>query len=87
MKTRLSENRRPVKTGNPNNGIAVHVMETGHQIAWKQASVLEREAICYRRRIKEALQILKSTEHKLNLTRALTQQQLDTEFQKQFPVT
>ena len=44
MKTRLSEHRRAVKTGNPNSGIAVHVMETGHQIAWNQASMLEREA-------------------------------------------
>ena len=57
LKVRLKEHKRAVCTQLSTNGIAVHVNQTGHDIEWNSAQVLERESKWWKRRYKEALRI------------------------------
>ena len=51
LEVRLKDHRRVQQS---TNGIAVHVKETGHDIQWNSAQVLEREPMWWKRRYKEA---------------------------------
>ena len=42
-----------------NNSIAVHVMNTSHDIAWDQATIITQETHRLKRKIKEAMLIQK----------------------------
>ena len=57
LKVRMAEHKRAVRMGDVNNGLAVHVLKTGHPIEWSQVRVVERKENWCRRRIKEALKI------------------------------
>ena len=50
LEVRLMEHMRAVKTQQSTNGIAVHVKETGHDIQWNNAQVLEQEPMWWKRR-------------------------------------
>ena len=58
---RLKEHKRAVKMDNQNNGIAVHVNKTLHDIEWNNAEILEQESNWTKRKVKEALHIKEHT--------------------------
>ena len=70
LEVRLMEHMRAVKTQQSTNGIAVHVKETGHDIQWNNAQVLEQEPMWWKRRYKEALRI-QAENNTMNLDQGL----------------
>ena len=44
LDVRLKQHKRAVRNHQDNNGIAVHVGKTGHDIQWDRAQVLEEES-------------------------------------------
>ena len=57
LKQRITEHKRAVKNADSNNGLAVHVAETEHEIRWNEAEVVCREEQWTKRKIKEGLSI------------------------------
>ena len=57
MKKRMTEHKYAVKTGDPKNGIAVHVQRTQHSIDWGAARVLTTAIRYWNRRTMEAIHI------------------------------
>ena len=43
LKQRIGEHKRAVKNQDKNNGIGVHILQTGHEIKWEDAVVTHRE--------------------------------------------
>ena len=70
LEVRLKEHKRAVKTQLSNNGIAVHVNKTGHDIQWNSAQVIEQEPMWWKRRYKEALRI-QAASNTMNLDQGL----------------
>ena len=70
LKVRLSEHRQAVKSGNTNNGIAVHVQDSNHTIDWKGATVEKRVSGYWQRRTEEAIEIRRMNPN-MNLDRGL----------------
>ena len=66
LKQRITEHKRAVKNADSNNGLAVHVTRTKHQIEWDEAEVICREEHWMKRKIKESLMI-KANDNNLNL--------------------
>ena len=57
---RVKEHKRSVCRMDTNNSIAVHVMNTSHDIAWDQATIITQETHRLKRKIKEAMLIQKT---------------------------
>ena len=57
LKKRISEHKQAVKRRDQKNGIAVHVMNKGHNINWEGASVKTSEMGYWKRRVQEAIRI------------------------------
>ena len=57
LKQRITEHKRAVRNVDRNNGLAVHIAETEHEIRWDEAEVICREEQWTKRKIKEGLQI------------------------------
>ena len=57
MKKRMTEHQYAVKTGDPKNGIAVHVQKTQHSIDWGAARVQATAIRYWNRRTMEAIHI------------------------------
>ena len=55
-----------MKNQDKNNGIAVHVLQTGHEIRWEDAMVMHREQQWTKRKVKEGLSI-KAEPNNINL--------------------
>ena len=66
VKQRISEHKRAVKNVDTNNGLAVHVAETGHCIRWDETKIVCQENQWTKRKIKESLMI-KAQADNLNL--------------------
>ena len=52
LKIWLKEHQRSIKTGDPNNAIARHYIDTGHKILWDQNKVLDQERNWWKRQTK-----------------------------------
>ena len=57
LKQRITEHKRAVRNADSNNGLAVHVAESEHEIRWNEAEVVCREEQWIKRKIKEGLSI------------------------------
>ena len=57
LKTRISEHKRAVGTGDVRNANAVHWMRTGHSMDWGAAAVLDRASRWRERKVKESVYI------------------------------
>ena len=66
LKQRITEHKRAVKNVDSNNGMAVHVAKTKHQIRWDEAEVICREEQWTKRKVKEGLAIRRHDDN-LNL--------------------
>ena len=66
LRQRIIEHKRAVKNADSNNGLAVHVARTKHDIRWDKAEVVCREEQWMKRKIKESLMI-KAHGNNLNL--------------------
>ena len=60
-----------MKNQDKNNGIAVHVLQTGHKIKWEDAVVTHREQHWTKWKIKEGLSI-KAKPNNINLDTGAT---------------
>ena len=65
-KQRILEHKRAVKNADSNNGLAVHITKTKHQIEWDKAEVICREEQWMNWKIKESL-MLKAHDNNINL--------------------
>ena len=52
LKQRITEHKRAVKNADSNNGLAVHVARTEHEIRWDEAEIVYREEHWMKRNIK-----------------------------------
>ena len=59
LKTRITEHKRAVSTGDVWNANAVHCMKTNHSMDWNAAGVVDRASRWRERRIKESVHIRK----------------------------
>ena len=59
LKTRITEHKRAVSTGDVRNANAVHCMKTNHSMDWNSAGVVDRASRWRERRIKESVHIRK----------------------------
>ena len=59
LKTRITEHKRAVSTGDVRNANAVHCMKTNHCMDWNAAGVVDRASRWRERRIKESVYIRK----------------------------
>ena len=59
LKTRITEHKRAVSTGDVRNANAVHCMKTNHSMDWNAAGVVDRASRWRERRIKESVHIRK----------------------------
>ena len=66
LKIRVTEHKRAVLNQNSNNGIAVHVMKTHHNIQWEEARVVTKEPYLIKRKVKEGL-LIRRTKENMNL--------------------
>ena len=57
---KVKEHKRSVCRMDTNNSIAVYVMNTSHDIAWDQATIITQETHRLKRKIKEAMLIQKT---------------------------
>ena len=57
LKTRISEHKRAVGTGDVRNANAVHWMRTGHSMDWGAAAVVDRASRWRERKVKESVYI------------------------------
>ena len=57
LKQRMTEHKRAIRNVDNNNGLAVHVAGTEHEIRWDEAEVVCREEQWTKCKIKEGLQI------------------------------
>ena len=59
LKQRITEHKRTVRNADSNNGLAVHVAETEHEIRWNinEAEIVCREEQWTKHKIKEGLSI------------------------------
>ena len=56
----MKVHKRSVCRMDTDNSIAVHVMNTSHDIAWDQATIITQETLRLKRKIKEAILIQKT---------------------------
>ena len=57
LKQRMTEHKQTIRNADNNDGLAVHVAKTEHQIRWDEAEVVCREEQWTKHKIKEGLQI------------------------------
>ena len=63
LNTRIGEHKKSVRLEGISSAVGEHQMDTGHDIAWKEISVLGIESKDYPRKIREAIEI--RTQHPL----------------------
>ena len=69
---RVQEHRWVVRNWDMNNGIAVHVMKTHHNIQWEEARVILTKPQLTRRKVKKALGlIIRRTQNSMNLDKGV----------------
>ena len=57
LKTRIGEHRKSVRLEGLSSAVGEHQMDTGHDIAWNDVSVLGTESRDYPRKVREAIEI------------------------------
>ena len=65
----MKEHKKSVYRMDTNNSVAVHVMNTSHDIAWDKGTIITQETRRLKRKIKEAMPIQKT--HCINLESGL----------------
>ena len=70
LKVRLAEHRRAVQKSDVNNGTAMHVANTSHNIDWANARVVKTVPGYWKRRTTEAI-LIKNSQEPMNLDSGL----------------
>ena len=70
LEKRISEHKYAIQTGNLNNGLAKHYIETGHLPNWNSSSIIGYEDNIIKRKILESIKI-KTSNNNLNLDEGL----------------